>query len=110
MAVRDQIALELRAENQLGDGPTQFPAWPWVMWEDDRIFRVLKAADLGDKDEILRNMPLDQFLRMTPAMLFAAFGAPHQAVRLPPWAQYTLAGLALAATAAGVAALQQRGR
>lgn len=105
--VAAEMQAELQAAGELGDGEYQFPAWPWVLWNNDRVFRLLKAADVGE-NQVLRDMPLDDFLRLSPAMLFAAFGAPHKAVRLPPWAQYALAGVALVGTAFGVAAVARR--
>lgn len=106
--VRAQVGEELRANGQLGEGPDQFPAWPWRLWERDQIFHLLQSAEFATQE--FGDMPLDDVIRMTPAMIFAAFGAPHKRVELPRWALYGLAGLAITGVAAGAAAILRKGR
>lgn len=98
---RRSLQADLERNNELGSGELQFPQWPWVLWENERVFELLRSADVGVDAEALRQIPLHQFILLTPAMLFAAVGAPHRAVRLPRWALF-LVGTAAVATA-GVA-------
>lgn len=98
---RDALEVELRAAGQLGDGAEQFPASPWVLWQDQRIFRLLKSADLDERTaNALRGLTIQRLMEMSPTSILAMLGAPHRPVWLPRWALAAAVGLAVGTTVA----------
>lgn len=96
---RDELEADLRQHGLLGDAAGQFPATPWVLWDSDRIFRLLKSANL-DRAAVnaLRGVTVQQLLDMEPATILAMLGATHRPLRLHSWGLALAAGLAVGGT------------
>lgn len=75
---------DLRRHNQLGDEHDQFPRDPWVLWQNERIFNLLKSADFPEAEHVTR-LPVARLVAMGPTAILAALGAPHRRLRVPPW-------------------------
>lgn len=93
---RAALAAELDHARQLGDAANQFPAVPWPLWDDDRIFRLLKSAKLDQHaNQVLRGMTVRQLVEMSPATLLALLGSPHRVITIPPWLGAAVTGVVL---------------
>lgn len=75
---------DLRRHNQIGDERDQYPQDPWLMWQNERIFNLLKSADFPEVEQITR-LPATRLVAMGPVAILAALGAPHRRLRVPPW-------------------------
>lgn len=93
---RANVATELGSAGQIGHAPDQFPAQPWLLWENDRIFRLLKSAKLDQHaNQVLRGMTVRQLVEMSPATLLALLGSPHRVITIPPWLGAAVTGIVL---------------
>lgn len=105
---REALELELRAAGELGDGPRQFPGSPWVLWQNDRIFRLLKTADMDERAAAaMRGLTVERLLEMTPTGILAMLGAPHRPIWLPRWAAAAAVGLVVGGALAALIRAQR---
>lgn len=105
--VRTQVRELLEHHQLLGERDWQFPANPWVMWDErlgEPIFTLLRSVRVDEREvqRRLQETPLPVLLTWTtPAMVLAALGLPHRSVTMPRWVLPTVA-VGLAAVGLGV--------
>lgn len=94
--VREATRQLLAQHGALGPGDDQFPANPWVMWDErvgEPVFALLRSVRVDEEEarRKLQETPMAVLLTWTtPTVVLAALGLPHRRLAVPRWVAPTI--------------------
>lgn len=94
--VREATRQLLTHHGLLGPGDEQFPANPWVLWDEriaEPVFTLLRSVRVDEEEarRRLQETPMSVLLTWTtPTVVLAALGLPHRRLVVPRWVGPTI--------------------